>query len=132
MSLWNLLAKAKTKQFPSPPQPQPLTAVAFSADGAWLAYAASYDWGRGVAGHEANSPKVSLHRVSCPSPEALTQCVVTRPVCFVAAWPWQKGLSKESRPESCCRRGLQLCQLSCGSLATARLAQSCLKATTPC
>ena len=82
MSLWNLLTKSKTKQFTVSAQPQPLTAVTFSADGAWLAYAASYDWSRGVAGHESNSPTISLHQVSCPNPEAVTQCMVMRPVCF--------------------------------------------------
>ena len=63
LCLYNLLIKARTKQFQA--LPQPITAVAFSADATWLAYAASYDWGKGVAGHGASQPKILLHRVSC-------------------------------------------------------------------
>jgi len=63
MSVWDAVARARTKTFAS--AGGPITATAFNRDGKLLAYAVSYDWNKGYA---FNSPehvnKIMIHPVA--------------------------------------------------------------------
>ncbi|KAI6091988.1 WD40-repeat-containing domain protein [Hypoxylon rubiginosum] len=60
---WDRIAHSRLKSYPA--VGAPITAAAFSRDGAWLAYASGYDWHAGAA---ANTPsthtKLALHPVT--------------------------------------------------------------------
>ena len=69
--IWDRERKARTLQKPA--QAQPVTAACFSSNGAVLAYASGYDWGRGYQGlagaqHAIHLHKARLHQLfdACP------------------------------------------------------------------
>lgn len=60
INVWDLQARTRVKNFPD--LGGPITAIAFSASGQYLAYALSYDWSQGYQGHKPTVPnKVMIH-----------------------------------------------------------------------
>ena len=71
-TFWDKQRKARTSQLQQ--QAQPITAVAFSADGTVLAYASGYDWRQGAAGLAGAQHSILLHRVRCAPLAELGLC----------------------------------------------------------
>ncbi|KAI1331216.1 WD repeat domain-containing protein [Xylariaceae sp. FL0255] len=67
--IWDLPNRRRTRSYPTVPasdgkHPDAITAVSFSHDGRFLAYATGYDWSRGCAGNVPKiKTKVMLHEV---------------------------------------------------------------------
>lgn len=61
LNIWHHESRTRLKTFD--PQPGPIAATAFSAQGDKLAYAVSYDWHKGHAGNTNQPNKVMVHPI---------------------------------------------------------------------